>query len=425
MQRRMLPLSIVTVAAVVFAIIAASTSSAAAPLSGQLTVLGPWQGKDAAAFQSVLNGFTQQNTGVTVAYTPAAGDVAGELASAASSGTAPDLAVLSLPAEQAAMTSLAEAGTLQPIDFAGPVVDTNYSYSWKKLGSVAKHLYGVFFSATNRSAFWYDAQSFKALGLSAPANWGSFSSDVQRIKAHGLSPFAISGGSNVALPSLFQNLYLTFQGSSRYDALASGAIKWNDATVAQTLTKFKRTFGTGIAGGTSALAGSYASAVQRVFGSPLKAYMVPGGSAVLPVLYSAKAVRPLSKFGAFQFPQLSSHTPARVIGDADAVVMTKDSPAARALVQYLATPDAAAIWAKQGGFFLSPNRKLPGSAYLVPQDAQLAQGLAGANTFRFAISDTMPAPFKQTMSLQLRRYLQGTASAGDVMSRLMLAAHEK
>lgn len=424
MERRMRALSVVALVTVVLAVIVASTSSAATTLSGQLSVVGPWQGKDAAAFRSVLNGFSQQNPGVSITYTPVQGDVASGLSSPATPAGASDLAVLTLPTDEAAMASLAKAGTLQPIDFAAPAVDSNYSYSWKKLGSVGAHLYGLFFSASDQSAFWYDTQSFKALGLSAPTNWSGFTAATTTIENHGRLPFAISGGSDVALPNLFQNLYLTLQGNHRYDALAAGTIKWNDASVAQTLAKFKGIFGRGIAGGTTSLTDSYASAVQKVFGSPRKAYMVPGGSAVLPILYSAKAVRPLSEFGAFQFPQLNAHAPARVIGTADAIVMTKDSPAARALIDYLATPAAATTWTKQGGFFLSPNRKVPATAYLVPQMGQLAEGLTGANTFRFAISDTEPAPFKQTMSVQLRRFLQGTDSAGDVMSRLAIAAQE-
>ena len=47
---------------------------------------------------------------------------------------------------------------------------------------------------------------------------------------------------------------------------------------------------------------------------------------------------------------------------ATSIVMFKDTPAARALVKYLATPEAATIWAKRGGFS-SPNKGVPASAY--------------------------------------------------------------
>jgi ABC-type glycerol-3-phosphate transport system substrate-binding protein len=422
MRSHLLRLSALAVLVAALAAVSAAAASAASNLTGQLSIVGPWQGRDAASFRAVLDGFTQQNPGVTVSYTAAAGDVASQVETAAKLGAESDLAVLPLPADQSALTSMARSGVLKSIDFAAPAVTSNYSFSWKLLGSVDNRLYGVFFRADNQSAFWYDAQAFKRLGVSAPTSWAGFVRLVKTLKGHAISPFALSGASAFTLPNLFQNLYLTFEGNHDYDALASGKLRWDDASVARVLSLFKSTFGSGIAGGTASLTRPYSSAVQDVFGSPMRAYLVPGGSNALPVLYNAKAVRPLSQFGAFSFPQLSAAAPARVLGDADAVVMAKDSPAARALVSYLATPEAAAIWAKQGGFFVSPNRKVALTDYAVPQMAQLARALAGANTFRFAIADTESNAFRSTMNLQLRRYLEGLDTRGDVMSRLVLAA---
>ena len=45
--------------------------------------------------------------------------------------------------------------------------------------------------------------------------------------------------------------------------------------------------------------------------------------------------------------------------------MFKDSPAAQALVKYLATPEAAEIWAKRGGFS-SPNKNVDPNVYPDP-----------------------------------------------------------
>jgi alpha-glucoside transport system substrate-binding protein len=125
------------------------------------------------------------------------------------------------------------------------------------------------------------------------------------------------------------------------------------------------------------------------------------------------------------FPRLNPDAAPRVIGDADAVVMARDSEAARALISYLATPEAAAIWAKRGGDFLSPNRLVGPSSYAIPQMGQLAAALTSANTFRFPIADMKGVPFKEKMNAELRRYFQHTDTAGDVVSRLALASGEK
>ncbi len=409
----------------VLAAFAARVTTAGAADSGAITVAGPWTGQNAASFKAVLAGFTAKNPGVTVNYKAVTGDVADALKNNTTLGGTPDAAVLTLPNDQAAMVAMKKAGTLKSLDFIGPTVSANYAYSWKLLGSVGGQLTGLFVNATDRSAFWYEKASFKNLGLTAPTTWAQFQRVAAHIRANGLSPFAISGGSQVALPNLFENLYLMLQGNRMYDKLATGTIKWTDPTVANTLGVLKRNFGRGLAGGGKSLNRSYANALRDVFGSPLKAYMVPGGSAALPIVASANVYRPLSQFSAFAFPHLNAKTAPRVIGDADAIVLTKDSPATRALVGYLATPEAATIWAKQGGDFLSPNRKVASTAYAMPQMGELAQQLTSATTFRFPIADTESAAFRQTMNLQLQGFLRNTYPAGDVMIRLALAAGQK
>lgn len=407
------------------AVVASRASVAHAAVSGQLSIIGLYSGSEAASFRDVLNGFTAKNPRVTVTYTAATGDVAAQLSRTAGSSLAPDVAVLSLPQDRDQMATLARSGAIQPIEFASKAVNADYAYSWKALGTVDGKLTGLFFKATNRSAFWYDAGAFKRLGLSTPTTWRQLQNVVARIKAHGLSPFAISGSSEVALPNLFQNVYLAFQGSQRYDALAAGRLSWHDSSVTGSLIALRRAFAGSILGGPGALGKSYAQAVKDVFGSPMRAYMVPGGSAAIPVLAASNAVRPLSQFGVIPFPRLNPDAAPRVIGDADAVVMARDSEAARALISYLATPEAAAIWAKRGGDFLSPNRMVRPSSYAIPQMGQLAAALTSANTFRFPIADMKAAPFKEKMNAELRRYFQHTDTAGDVVSRLALASGEK
>jgi ABC-type glycerol-3-phosphate transport system substrate-binding protein len=76
--------------------------------------------------------------------------------------------------------------------------------------------------------------------------------------------------------------------------------------------------------------------------------------------------------------------------------MFKDSPAARALVEYLATPEAAEIWVKRGGF-ASPNKGVPESAYQDPLLRATATALANAENFRFDLSDLQPSAFGGTV----------------------------
>jgi alpha-glucoside transport system substrate-binding protein len=84
------------------------------------------------------------------------------------------------------------------------------------------------------------------------------------------------------------------------------------------------------------------------------------------------------------------------VGGGDQLVMFKDSSAARALVEYLATPEAAEIWVRRGGF-ASPNKGVPEDAYQDPLLRTTATALANAETFRFDLSDLQPSAFGGTV----------------------------
>ena len=75
--------------------------------------------------------------------------------------------------------------------------------------------------------------------------------------------------------------------------------------------------------------------------------------------------------------------------------MLKDNPAARALISFLATPQAATVWAQRGGFS-SPNKNVKPSAYKDPLNRKTALALAHAKIFRFDMSDLQPAAFGAT-----------------------------
>jgi ABC-type glycerol-3-phosphate transport system substrate-binding protein len=94
----------------------------------------------------------------------------------------------------------------------------------------------------------------------------------------------------------------------------------------------------------------------------------------------------------FSFPDPD---PSRrlVVGGGDAVAMLRDTPASRALLSYLATPDAAEVWARLGGF-VSANQDVDLAAYPDPITRQIVRSLLDAGDgFRFDMSDLQPPAF--------------------------------
>jgi alpha-glucoside transport system substrate-binding protein len=90
------------------------------------------------------------------------------------------------------------------------------------------------------------------------------------------------------------------------------------------------------------------------------------------------------------------------------------SAAGDALIRYLASPRAAAIWAAAGGF-VSPDINIGLSAYPDAISRSIAASLlqAGGN-FRFSLSDLTPAGFGGTEGQGMRAILQQFLASRDI-----------
>ena len=175
--------------------------------------------------------------------------------------------------------------------------------------------------------------------------------------------YSIGGGDGWTLTDLFENIYLRQAGPAKYDQLTQHKIKWTDPSVKKALKTMAQVLGdtANIAGGTSgALQTDFPTSVNNVFATPPKAAMVIEGDFVPGVVAStnAQAGDRLQRVPVPVDRRLAAGGRRR----RRLVVMFKDTPAARALVKYLATREAATIWAKRGGFS-SPNKNVPASAY--------------------------------------------------------------
>ena len=97
----------------------------------------------------------------------------------------------------------------------------------------------------------------------------------------------------------------------------------------------------------------------------------------------------------FDFPSIDGSPPA-VMGGGDLAVLLDDTEAGRELIKFLATPEAAEVWAGLGGY-ISPNKNVDISAYTDPVDKRVAQALIDAgDSTRYDLSDLQPTAFGAT-----------------------------
>jgi len=192
-------------------------------------------------------------------------------------------------------------------------------------------------------------------------------------------------------------VYLREAGADKYDQLSDHTIKWTDPSVKAALTTMADVLGdsSNIAGGTSGAGQTeFPRSVENVFTDKPKAAMVLEGDFVPGVVASKTKLKAKTGYDVFAFPAIGDAQNV-VVGGGDSIVMFKDSPAAQAFIKYLASPEAAAIWAKRGGYS-SANTKLADDAYPDEITKTTATAIADAQTFRFDMSDLAPAAFGGT-----------------------------
>jgi alpha-glucoside transport system substrate-binding protein len=387
-------------------------------VSGSITALAVWTGAEGESFKAVLDGFKEKNPDVTVSY-KSAQDPGQVLATSVEGGNPPDLAALPSPG---LMRDFANRGALKPIDFAKDAIADNYSKDWLDLGTVEGKLYGVFFKGANKSTVWYNVKAFEDAGVEPPADWDGFLEAADTLKASGIPAYSIGGSDGWTLTDLFENIYLRTAGPEKYDQLVNHEIPWTDQSVKEALTEMGKVLGDkdNIAGGTAtALQTDFPTSVSNVFSANPKAAMVMEGDFVPGV--AETTLEAGTGYNVFAFPEIGDSGKV-VVGGGDVVVMFKDNPAARALIKYLATPEAAEIWAGRGGFS-SPNKNVGEDVYPDEILGQTATELAQAEVFRFDLSDLLPGEFGgDRMFAILQDFLKSPNNVDGTASELEAAA---
>src|SRR5919197_1349365 len=364
-------------------------------VSGKVTITGVWTGDEQKSFQAVLNGFKAKYPKVTVKYNPSGDNTPTVLSTAERGGNPPPLAAVSQPG---LVKDFANRGALKPIEFARGTISSNFPADIVKLGTINGKLYGLIFKGANKSTVWYNVKSFKDAGVTAPKSFDDFVKDAKTLKASGVPAYSIGGADGWTLTDLFENIYLRQAGAAKYDQLSNHTIKWTDPSVKAALTTMGQVVGdtSDIAGGTAgALQTDFPTSVSNVFSPTPKAAMVIEGDFVPGVVASSNKLKPVTGFNVFPFPSVKGSAPA-VGGGGHTVMMFKNTPASRALITYLASPDAAEIWAKRGGFS-STNKNVDASVYPDEITRTTATALTKAKTFRFDMSDLQPAAFGGTV----------------------------
>jgi alpha-glucoside transport system substrate-binding protein len=405
-----------TAAAVSLALAATACGGETAPASGggqelkgqTVSVAGVWTGVEQKNFKKVLDAFSEQ-TGAKTTFISTGDNVSTVVGSKIEGGNAPD--VVMVP-QVGVLKQFAEKGWLQPLsNKALGDAGTNFADVWREYGTVDGQFYGLYFKASHKSTVWYSPDAFAQAGVEPPRTYDEMLKTGKVVADSGLPAFSVAGEAGWPLTDWFENIYLSQAGAENYDKLAAHEIPWTHPTVVKALTTLGQLFGDDklvAGGGKGALQTDFPESVEQVFGDEPKAGMVYEGDFVS-ALISGEFNRKVGEDARFfPFPPVGEGTPS-VVGGGDAAVVLKagkNREAAMEFIEFLATPEAAEVWAKAGGF-LSPNEKVDPASYSDPTTRETAVSLVKAgDNVRFDMSDQAPAAFGGTQGAGEWKLLQ-------------------
>src|SRR5262245_36096318 len=364
-----------------------------------LTIFGPWRGEDEALVRSVLDYFIEA-TGVDIKYSSSE-NYEQQIVIDTQAGSPPNIAILPQPG---LIQDLASKGLLTPLgDETAAWVKDNYGagQSWLELGTYkdkdGKSGYFAFpYKADVKSLVWYVPDNFEEAGYEVPKTQEELQALEQKIIADGGKPWCIGLGSGGATgwpaTDWIEDILLRTQPPEVYDKWVKNDIPFTDPAVVNALQIFAdiATNDKYVDGGAKAVAATdFRDSPKGLFTVPPKCYMHRQASFIPSFFPQGTKLGQDADF--FYYPAYASKPDLGkpVLGAGTFAMITKDSKAARAFIEYLKMPLAHEIWMAQSGF-LTPFKGANRDAY--GTDALKKEGdiLTTATTFRFDGSDMMP-----------------------------------
>ncbi|WP_019172059.1 ABC transporter substrate-binding protein [Pseudaminobacter salicylatoxidans] len=392
-----------------------------------LTIFGPWRGEDEALVRNVLEYFVQA-TGVELKYSSSE-NYEQQIVIDTQAGSPPNIAILPQPG---LIQDLASKGFLTPLgDETAEWVKENYGagQSWVDLGTYKDKdgkpgFYAFPYKADVKSLVWYSPDNFEEAGYEVPRTQEELQALSDKIVADGGKPWCIGLGSGGATgwpaTDWVEDIMLRTQSPETYDKWVTNDIPFNDPAVVGALDIFARiaTDDKLVDGGASAVAATdFRDSPKGLFAVPPKCYLHHQASFIPSFFPEGTKLGQDADF--FYFPPYASKPELGnpVLGAGTLAMITKDSKAARAFIEFLKMPLAHELWMAQGSF-VTPFKSVNQEAYA--SDALKKQGeiLATASTFRFDGSDLMPGKIGAGAFWTGMIDLVGGKPAGDVAAEI-------
>ena len=393
--------------------------------STDVTVWSAWGGNELKAYQDVLKPF-ESSTGIKVHLTTVRD--ANQLAINVDAGTSlPDIA----PGPSVdKVKAWVDKGTLKSVETAlgdkfGDYIANTYpaltttsgSSDNLYIGIVGGKHYELMVKTQVKGLFWYNKKvftgtapkTFDELLAINPSQYGA-----QKLFCAGLES---GGASGWPASDQIDNIIMRQSGDKLYTDWIQGKVKFTDPAIKLGYqTYLKEVSAQNVYGGPNTV---LSTAFQRA-GKPL--FATPPGclfleqATFIPSFFKEDYPNLVAgtDFDFFGHPSVNPQYDGNVNGFYDNFAMYNDTPAARKLMQYMATKDAQQIWANDGGTLAA----IKSINYTDPVYKRAAEVAGTAKNLLVTAGDFMPTDMQAAFWKSLLNVTRNPSSLDSELSRL-------
>lgn len=399
---------------------AALAAAGGQQLDGSVSMLGVLGGAELDAFLTVMAPF-EAAVGTTVEY-ESTRDLGAVLQTRVDAGNPPDL--VSTPAI-GQMADFARAG--KAVDLATFLdmaqLEQDYDPGLLESASVEGKLFGIFDAANVGSLIWYNPKEYD--GPTDPASWAELEAWATAKAASGSTPWCIGLESGPATgwpgANFITDLIVRQAGPEKYDQWWRGELPWSAPEIKTAFETYGAiaTDPAMVNGAPDAvLATAFTAAADGMFTDPPTCYLHPQANFMGGIITGNNpALEPITDVDFFPLPDLDPANPGILQVSGEIVGMFNDTPQARALVSYLASPAAQALIAKTG-IWLSANKRVPGDQYPSPFTGKAAEALARAQSVHYYGNALMPQAMSDAFWKAVNDYTQDPGRLDAILAEL-------
>ena len=395
--------------------------------STDVTVWTAWGGDELKAFKDVLAPF-EKDTGIKVHLTTNR-DSTNQIANGIQAGTdLPDVAPG--PTDPNQVKDWVSKGALKPMETAlGDKFNDYISNTYPALTTPpggakddpyilvigGKH-YALMVKTQVKGLFWYNKKVFTGTAPKSFDELLQISPSQYQAKSLFCAGFESGAASGWPASDQIDNIIMRQSGDQVYTDWIQGKVKFSSAQIKLGYQTFlKEVSDQNVFGGrNTALSTNFGKAGDPLFNSPAGCLFLEQATFIANFFHQNKGVTAGTDFDFFAHPSVNSQYDGNVNGFYDQFAMYNDTPAARKLMQYLATKDAQQIWADDGGT-LGAIKSLN---YKDPIFKRAAEIASSAKNLLVTAGDFMPADMQKAFWQSLLNVTRDPGSLDRELSHL-------